>query len=293
MGARAPAAALGMPDTRLFAYLPSAPERHDSLLVESLLPLQPALAGQPHALWFTRSDVPEWLLRVGVRGEAEWLARYVGPLLREAWRGEPRLALVDAAALPDYATERQRWGTDTAADLAERCFHHDSAACLAWLALDARGAAGLSRREYSLLMTETLLEALGVTPAERREFYRLGQAWPRERGVWTDADVALLEQRYQALRVGLGERLRSRGARPLETWGNAASAAIAAQAQAQWMAEAGAWQAVRSAARLPIDWPRMLWSLAHLHALRLGLTGVAEASLRFFVHRLLEDGELS
>lgn len=284
-----------MPHTRLFVYLRLAPEHHDRLLVETLLPVQQALAasGAPHALWFTRSDVPEWLLRVTVRGAHDWLARDVRPLLLTSWSAQPRLELLDQTALPEYAAERARWASDAGADLAERCFHDDTRACLAWLALEARGAAGVSRREYSLLMTEALLEAFAVTAVERREFYRLGQAWPLERGIWSDAEVTLLEQRYQTLRASLAERLCARRENPLVTWGNAASAAIAARATADWLDASDAWQRARAAGLLPPEWPRVLWSLAHLHALRLGLTGVAEASLRFFVHRLLQDGDLS
>ena len=74
-----------METTRLFAYLPSAPETHDALLRERVTPFVSGLARHPSltSVSFTRSSEPEALIRVMAHGGRDWMEKDVRPAMNE------------------------------------------------------------------------------------------------------------------------------------------------------------------------------------------------------------------
>lgn len=278
--------------TRLFAYLPAPPNAHDALLRGSIAPLVRRLRdeSQLESVSFTRGSDPEWLIRLLVRGPGPWLAGRARPLVEAALASHERVAIVDESEFPEYRDEVRRWGGDAGVVLAEAHGHHDTAACLDRLDLESRGAAGRSRREYSLLMTEGLLDLLGLEREARLAFYRLGFAWPLERGIWGDEEVRALEARHRDIGPGLAALLGSRGReRPEVVWGGDEPARSAEGCLRGLAPVAAAWIEARDAGRLEADFNYLVWSIAHLHAIRLGIEPLAEAVLRFLVCRTIED----
>jgi thiopeptide-type bacteriocin biosynthesis protein len=281
------------PTTRLFVYLPAPRDTHEAILLEHLAPLVRDLGSHPdlESISFTRSSVPEWLLRLMVHGRSSWIEHSIRPLFDERLGAFSRKTIVDSEGLPEYRREIRRWGGETGIVLAERTFHHDTLACLDWMEAESRGEVTRSRRELSLLMTDRLLDLLRFGAAERLAFYKLGHAWPLERGLWKDEDLEALERRYQALRPGLLDLLGGRTASdPVTLWGGAASARIAESCLERLRPVAEAWIEARSAGRLDTDWQHLVWSLAHVHSIRLGVDSEPEAILRFFMYRYHQDG---
>ena len=175
-------------------------------------------------------------------------------------------------------------------NLAEAAFHHDTLACLERLEIESLGYGARSRREYSLIFTERFLDLLKFGRDEKIEFYRVGQAWPFADGVWGEDDRPVLEAKYRALRPGL-EALIGPGAfrDPAMTWGGAESAAVAERCLQALAPVAEEWLLARDAGRLEGDWMHLVWSLAHLHAIRLGIDTVPEAVLRYLMYRFHQD----
>ncbi len=280
--------------TRLFTYIPAPPETLDTLLLESIGPVVREIRDDPRleSVSFVRSGTPESLIRVLARGEAAWMAARVRPMLEERLGCFARASVVAESDFPEYLHEVARWGGEAGIALAERMFHHDTFACLERLDLESRRAAGRSRREWSLLMTDRLLDLLCFEREERLAFYRFGHAWPVERGEWGEEDLRLLELKYRTLRPGLGALMAGRGASdPASVWGSAEAAEVAERCLARLAPLIQAWIEARDHGRLAADWNYLVWSLAHVHALRLGIDPVPEAMLRFFMYRLLEDGD--
>lgn len=278
------------PFERFFVYLPAAPETQDRLLLERVAPVLRTLGDDPRleALSFTRSGSPEPLIRLALRGEPEWLAAQVATKLLSL----PNASVFRERDLPDFEQEVRRWGGESGMALAERMFHHDSLACLARIELEAKGIPR-SRREWSLLLTEGLLDLLGFDLEERLAFYRRGHAWPIEQGLWTEHDLRLLESKYLVLRDGLAALLGRRKEKDaVFSWGSALAGQIAERCLARLAPLVLEWLAERDAGRLAADFTELTWSLAHVHALRLGIDPIPEAMLRFFACRLAEDGRL-
>jgi len=177
--------------------------------------------------------------------------------------------------------------------LTERIYHHDTLACLDLMEAEARGEASRSRREYSLLMVERLLDLMRFDRERRIAFYERGYRWALEEAAWGPADLPVLEARYEKLRPGLVDLLRGEASRSdAGPWGGAEPARIAAkclEATAPLIDEA---LAAHAAGRISQDPLELAWSWAHLHCNRLGVVAVSEAVLRFFMHRLHRDGAI-
>ena len=273
---------------RLFAYVPSPPESHDALLLDRVAPLFSRLRARPgvDSLSFTRSSDPEWLLRVLVRGDASIARRQ----LEATFADVPRVHVASEPELPDFAREVDRWGGEEGLRIAERVFDADSAACLAFFEAERRGAIETSRREWNLVLTDRVLDLLRLDPAARREFYRRGFAWAIERDVWSDEDVRAVESRYAELRAGLAELLgEAMRDDPSPALGGAVGAAIAERFLAAARPPIEELLAASDRGALSGDLTTLVWGLAHLSAIRLGLTNESEAVLRYFAHRVLED----
>ncbi|HKQ61648.1 MAG TPA: thiopeptide-type bacteriocin biosynthesis protein [Candidatus Polarisedimenticolaceae bacterium] len=217
-----------------------------------------------------------------VQGEAGSLAetariveRHLEPLLRDG--------IVEGSVQPEYHREIERYGGTTGMFLAERIFHEDSIACLALLEAERRGECARTRREFELVLAERLLDLLGFDRARRIACYRYGYAWALDQRRWEEADLQLLEQRFQALRPGLAALLRepldAEPGRIAEAWIERTRPLIARLLEAH------------AAGEVRQDLIPLAWSYSHMQCNRLGITGDAEAILRFFMQRLHEEGE--
>ena len=174
--------------------------------------------------------------------------------------------------------------------LAERIFLHDSTACLDLIEAEARGELVRTRREYSLVHTERLLDLLGFGREQRLAFYQRGYQWAITEGDWTEEDVPRLEDRYAALREGLHDLLEGAASGdPSLQLGGAEPARIsrvcieATRPVVETLLEAHA------QGKITQDFVSLAWSYAHMHCNRLGIGTVAEAILRFFMFRYYTD----
>ncbi|MBZ5637281.1 MAG: thiopeptide-type bacteriocin biosynthesis protein [Acidobacteriia bacterium] len=281
------------PASRLFAYVHAPREDHEPLLLGAIAPLVREIRGHPDldSVSFSRTDTPDWLIRLLVRGRREWIEGAVRPRLREILRALERVAIVDERDLPGYRLEVRRWGGVEGILLAERTSHHDTLACLDWLELESRRLVSRTRREYSLLMTERLLDLLRLDRGQRLAFYRKGYAWPLEQGTWTGADLEALDRKFLGLRQGLTDLLRdAAGSDPVAVWGGGEAARVAERCLLALGPLADAWIEARDAGRLEADWIHLVWSLAHVHSIRLGIESVPEAILRYFMYRFHSEG---
>jgi thiopeptide-type bacteriocin biosynthesis protein len=273
--------------TRLFLYLPTAPERQDEVLLHAVLPVVRA-AGEG-CISFARTADPEPLIRIAVSGDRHWI-EHARTLLEPTAR-DTGVSIFRQSDLPDFGDEIRRWGGDEGLVIAERTFHVDSVTCLERLELESRLGSGRSRREWSLLLTEGLLDLLSLQGEARDRFYRRGFAWPFEQGTWGKDVRPVLESKYAHVKAGLSALLRARRDGDRATvWGGVEAAEIAERGLRRLAPLAEEWTRARDAGRLEADWDFLVWSIAHVHALRLGIDPIPEAILRFFVHRLREDG---
>ena len=264
--------------------------RLEEALQELVAPLLREIEGNRllDAAFFARY---QWEALIFILGEPEWLSGPLGSLV-EARVAELRAkGLVLRQALAGYQPEYERYGGVEGMRLAERIFQEDSLACLELIEADSRGLLGKSRREYSLVLTERLLDLLHFDPAWRISFYRFSYAWALEQGTWQEDDLRLLEKKYQGVKDGLASLLDHDPERDSEAlYGGAEPADIAER----WI------EATRplidrlvdghAEGRIQQDLVQLAWSYTHMQCNRLGITGDAEAILRFFMHRLYEDG---
>lgn len=277
----------------LFTVLYAPREQHERILADFATPVARELRGAPelHSLFFARYNVPSWQVRFRVLGNPDWIA---GPV-RE--RVERELAPLRAAGavekieFAEYDRELERYGGEEGMALAEKLFLHDSLAALDLMEAERGGLLAKTRREWSMLMTEGLLDLLRFDRAERLAFYKVGYRWTAEMGAWKEAELETVEKHYQALKPGLqdlftGEQSR----RPDLLWGGEEPARIAEECLAASAPVVAAILEAHAARRIHQDLTELAWSYAHMHCNRLGIDPTPEALLRYFMHRLVEDG---
>jgi thiopeptide-type bacteriocin biosynthesis protein len=277
----------------LFAMLYAPREQHERIIGELMTPIAHEVRDAPEldSLFFARYNVPSWQLRFRILGRPDWIA---GPVHERVRQGAARLqaaGAVEAVEFAAYDREIERYGGEEGMALAEQLFLHDSLAILDLIEADRQGLLEKSRREISLLMTERLLDLLRLDRAQRTAFYAYGHRWTREMDAWRDSDVDQIEQRYGKLKPGLqdlftGERCGD----PEWLWGGASAARIADRWMAASRPVAEAIRAAHAAGRIHQELGTLAWSYAHMSCNRFGIDSTPEAILRYFMHRLYEDG---
>jgi thiopeptide-type bacteriocin biosynthesis protein len=120
-----------------------------------------------HSLFFVRYADPTWQLRFRVLGRPGWIDDVVRPRIERAIRPFSESGLIRGVEYGEYAREWERYGGPRGMELAERIFLHDSVACLELLEAEARGFLRKSRREYSLMFTERVLDLFGFDGSRR------------------------------------------------------------------------------------------------------------------------------
>jgi thiopeptide-type bacteriocin biosynthesis protein len=277
----------------LFTLLYAPRERHEQILADFVTPIARDLRGAPEldSLFFARYNVPGWQLRFRILGRPDWVAGPVAERIERDLIALREAGAVDSVEFAQYDRETERYGGEEGMALAEQLFLHDSLAVLDLMEVDRAGGLEKSRREVSLLMTERLLDLLGFDRAQRTAFYAFGHQWTRDMGAWNEGELATIERKYQELKPGLQELFTGEPAGdPESLWGGAEAAAIAARWLAASRPVVAAIVAAHAAGRIAQDLVYLAWSYAHMSCNRLGVDATPEALLRYFMHRLYEDG---
>ena len=264
----------------------------DTALRAAVSPLARALRDDPRleVIYFHRHVKPGWNLQVLLRG------RGAGFEQEARDRTESVLApLADRGLLRSWQRmEPGRAAEEIAGEAAsleiEKLFHHDTTACLDLLDCETAGGTSRSRREFSLLMTERLLDLLRFDRARRLAFYHVGHQRPFEQGTWDAKDLAMLEERYSNLRDPLA-RLFGDGARKDAAllWGGEEPAAIADRCLAACRPHLENLLEAHAHGVLTVDIVPLAHLLCQRHCNRLGIDGLAEAVLRYFMFRLHQE----
>jgi thiopeptide-type bacteriocin biosynthesis protein len=274
----------------LFTLLYAPRERHERILVDFATPIARDLRGAPelHSLFFARYNVPSWQIRFRVLGRPGWIE---GPVRERIESSLSTLEGVDRIEFAQYDRETERYGGEEGMALAEKLFLHDSLAVLDLMEAERRGLLAKTRREWSLLMTERLLDLLGFDRARRLAFYATGYRWTSEMGTWKEAELETVEKRYQELKPGLQDLFTGEQSRhPELLWGGEEPWRIAERCVAASRPVVEAILEAHAAGRIHQDLTELAWSYTHMHCNRLGIDPTPEALLRYFMHRLLEDG---
>jgi thiopeptide-type bacteriocin biosynthesis protein len=276
----------------LFTLLYAPRERHEQILADFVTPIAREVRDSPEldSLFFARYNVPSWQVRFRILGRPDWVD---GPVRQrvESDLMPLREAVVERAELAQYDRETERYGGEEGMALAEKLFLFDSLACLDLMEAERRGLCLKSRRELSLLLTERLLDLLRFDRAQRLAFYAYGYRWALDMGTWKDADLATIEAHYQELKPGLQDLFTGeQSGDPELLWGGEEPAAIAERCLAASRPVVEEILAAHTVGRIRQDLVYLAWSYSHMQCNRLGIDPNPEALLRYFMHRLLEEG---
>jgi class I lanthipeptide synthase len=284
-----------MTDQRcLYAMLLAPHERVEDLLMEHVAPVVDEIRDAPEldSLFFVRFSDPSWQLRFRVLGRPAWIEGQVGPRMRALAARLQRSAAIEGFEFATYDREYERYGGEEGMALAERLFFLDSLAAIDWIAAERRGTVTKSRREFSILLVDRLLDLGRFSRLQRLAFYRHGYAWATEMKEWGADEVAVLEERFQRLRPGLEQLLFDGGGMDPETlWGGADAARIAERFLSAAAVPVQSILGGHAAGRIRQDLIYLFWSYAHMFTNRLGIESAGEAVLRYFLHRLFEEHE--
>jgi hypothetical protein len=147
-----------------------------------------------------------------------------------------------------------------------------------------------SRREFSLVMVERLLDQLRFDRATRLGFYERGYRWAFSMGIMKPEDLKALDRKYEELKPGLLALLRGEASlNDVDRWGGDEPARIAEACLRATGPIAEEAIAARAAGRLSQDLVNLAWFWTGMHSNRLGIVNVSEAVLRYFMHRLYRD----
>ena len=278
----------GRAESCLYTLFHSDAAHHEELLRSTVIPVVRDLREAPEmrCLFFARYSEPDWQLRFRVLGEPGWVEQVVRPRIDAALPTASGRGLFESVEYASYQREWDRYGGARGMPLAEAIFLHDSLACLDLIEAEAAGALARTRREWSLLFTERFLDLFGLTSADRIAFHHFGHLWAVRDGEWDADDLRKLDAKFEALEPGLRALIsREEELTEADRWGGDRPAAIARRTLD---ALAPVAQAVReglgdgSISQEPIY---LLWSYAHMHANRLGISSTGEAILRYFMWR--------
>ncbi|HXI04290.1 MAG TPA: thiopeptide-type bacteriocin biosynthesis protein [Candidatus Saccharimonadales bacterium] len=271
--------------------IPSPNGSWEEILRRAVTPLARELRGHPElgAFGFARYNKPAFHLGVTVLGDDAWLKSKARPAAERCVASMAGKGLFAEYTIGAYEQDTETYGGEEGARLAERFSHHDSLACLDLMEAETRGGRR-SRREYSLLMVEAMLGHLGFDRARRVAFYERGFSWAIRIGSLNEEEIAALERRYRDVGEGLAA-LVSGSMDDATRWGGSEAAEIAARWTAGTAPVLEETRAAHEAGRIRQELGELAWSWARLNSNRLGVLNVAEASLRFFMHRLHADGK--
>jgi thiopeptide-type bacteriocin biosynthesis protein len=272
----------------LFVWLRAQREHHDDLIRDFVTPVVSRLRDAPEldSLFFVRFDVPAWHLRFRVLGRPGWIDGPARLAVEEALQVVAGRDVVEDHGHAEYEREVERYGGVDGVALAERIFLHDTLACLDRMSAERDGRTARSRREHHLLLTERLLDLAGLVSGPRLAFYETAYRWALETDTWTASDLKRLDERYRSLEPGLTELVDARSSDADATWGGPETARIARRflgAVRPVVEEIVEGCSVGRIAQEPVP---LLVSYAHMSANRMGIDPLAEAILRYFMHRL-------
>jgi thiopeptide-type bacteriocin biosynthesis protein len=270
------------------AYAPH--ERIEGLLLDVFAPIARELRDHPDldSLFFVRFSEPRWQLRFRVLGRPEWVQGPVRERIHASLDELKTRGEVESYEFHRYDRELERYGGEEGMALAERLFGYDSMAAIELCDAERRGLTRTSRREIALLIADRLADLSGLDRSQRLAYYRHGYAWALETGDWGEADLALLESRFQNLLPGL-DRLFDVDLSDVERWGGEAPAAIVGNFLERAEPLVRSIREAHDAGRIPQDLIYLVWSYAHMFTNRMGIESTAEAILRYFMHRYLQE----
>lgn len=280
----------------LFTVIDVPLELCERALREVVTPIVRVLRSRPEldSLFFVRFAEPAWQLRFRVLGNPDWIDDYVRPLLTGPLASLKAEGTIQGYAFGIYGREVERYGGEVGMRLTEMIYHHDSLACLDLIDAEAQGLLSRTRREYSLVFVEKILDLMRFDRDRRLAFYERGYRWAVDDGTLRPEDFRALDQRYETLKAGLVELLRGAGSRDDEAqWGGVEPARIAGACLAATRPLMEEALEARAEGRLTQDLVELAWSWTHLHTNRLGVVSVSEAVLRYFMSRLYREGAVA
>ena len=287
-----PAGGPTMSQRCLYTLLHAPRENHDEILHALVRPVAREIGDHAalDSLFFARYDLPRWQVRFRVLGRPEWVEGEVRRLVEGRLPALRDRGLIEGFEFAEYEREYERYGGEEGMALAEQVFLHDSLACLELMDVERRGLLARSRREFTLAVTEGLLDRLELDRAQRQAFYRLGYEWAIEDGTWREEEQRALKERYRAIAPGLQDMFLGATSRdPVALYGGAEAAAIAGHLLDSLGPVTGRLLEAHRAGRIRKDLVSLAWSYAHMQCNRLGIDPAAESILRFFMHRFAED----
>lgn len=282
-----------MPDERcLYTILRAPHERLEDLLMQHVAPVVHRIRDAPEleSLFFVRYSEPTWQLRLRVLGRPAWIEDRIQPALLALVEELQQAGAIEGFSFAAYDREYERYGGQEGMALAEKLFFVDSLAALDWLAAERRSGVSRSRREFSVVLVDRLLDLARFDRRQRLAFYRHGHAWAAE--TWSEQDMQTLETRFQELKPGLAALIFG-GAGNVDDrealWGGAEAAEIAERFLADAAPIVDAIVQGHAAGRIRQDPVYLFWSYAHMFTNRLGIEAAGEAVLRYFLRRLTEE----
>jgi len=276
----------------LYALILAPHERIEPLLLDEIAPIVREILGRPEldSWFFVRFSEPRWQLRFRILGRPDWIDGPVRARVAERLDLLAKSGAIESYRFATYDRELERYGGPEGMALAEQLFALDSLAALELCEADRRGQLRKSRREVAMILADRLVDLAGLTQEQRLAFYRHGYAWAVEDGNWADADLAVLEARYQKLASGL-ERLFAADPPPADesVWGGEVAADVARRFFAGARPIVARILDGLAAGRIPQERTYLFWSYAHMFTNRMGIEANAEAILRFFMHRFVQE----
>jgi len=265
-------------------------ERLEGVLLDPFAPIMRDIQHHPDldSLFFVRFSEPRWQIRFRVLGRREWVGGALRDRLRACLTGLEESGRIETFQFARYDRELERYGGEAGMALAERLFFADSMAAIELCEADRRGVLRKSRREIALLLVDRMLDLAHLDPARRLAFYRHGYAWALEDGFWNEADLQLLEARFQQNLAGF-RRLFEDAPGGAELWGGDEAAAIAQGFLERAAPILATIVGEQAAGRVHQELVYLLWSYAHMFTNRMGIDSGAEAILRFWMHRYLQE----
>ncbi len=275
----------------LYVLLHGPRESHEVILRDLVHPVAAEIRGHPglDSLFYARFDQPDWQVRFRILGNPEWIDGEVRQRVESRVEPLRQRGLVEGVELAEYQREYERYGGPEGMALAEKVFLHDSLACLDLMEAERQGLLAKSRREFSMVLTERLLDLLEMDRERKLVFYRYGHSWALESGVWKDAELRTLEERYRALTPGLEELFQDKTTDEATLYGGKEPARIARSFLAAMQPVMRDLLATHAAGRISQDPGYLAWSYTHMQCNRLGIDPSGEAILRYFMHRYHQD----
>jgi thiopeptide-type bacteriocin biosynthesis protein len=194
----------------LYGKLYTSPAFADELLRTVVAPI--ATNGAVHHWFFLRYADPDFHLRLRFRGDPDALLATVLPSLRAATAPAFAAGRITRWQLDTYERELDRYGGADGIELAERIFHADSVAALAWIADHASPADDPARGHFALRGIDQLLDDLGLALADKHRLVTTGRD-DLQRRLRADAPLRrALGARFRAERLTLERALDRREA---------------------------------------------------------------------------------